>query len=103
MTFEHQTYVTNLLIRLNWLARAGELSAIESAVRETVAALKFEGEARLPEPVQGASTFVKTFPQRGPDREFDLTTHLFRSPVSYMIHTPAFEALPEVIRNRLLP
>ena len=101
MTFEHQTYVTNLLIRLNWLARAGESSAIETAVRETAAALKFEGEPPLPEPVQGASTFVKTFPQRGPGREFDLKTRIFRSPLSYMIHSPAFEALPEVIRNRV--
>jgi hypothetical protein len=101
MTFEHQTYVTNLLIRLNWLARAGEVSAIDNAIRETVAALTFADEAPLPEPIQGVSTFAKTFPQRGPDREFDLKTRLFRSRVSYMVHSPAFEALPEGIRKRI--
>jgi hypothetical protein len=101
MTFEHQTHVTNLLTRLNWLVRVGEPSAIESAIRETAAELSFADEAPLPEPIQGASTFVKTFPQRGRGREFDLKTRLFRSPVSYMIYSPAFESLPETVRKRI--
>jgi hypothetical protein len=101
MTFEHQTYATNLLVRLNWLARSGEASAVEAAIREVVSCLTFADEAPLPEAIQGVSTFTKTFPQLGPGREFDLKTRLFRSPVSYMIHTPAFESLPEAIRKRI--
>jgi len=101
MTFEHQTYMTNLLIRLNWLARAGESSAIDAAVRETIAGLTFSGEAPLPEAIEGVSTFAKTFRLRGPGREFDLKTRLFRSPVSYMIYSPAFQALPEPLRKRI--
>jgi hypothetical protein len=101
MTFEHQTYATNLLVRLNWLARGGDASAIDAAIREAVACLTFADEAPLPEPIQGTSTFTKTFPQRGPGREFDLKTRLFRSPVSYMIHTSPFESLPEEIQKRI--
>ncbi len=102
MTFEHQTYVTNLLIRLNWLARTGDTAAMEAAIKETAAALQFAGEAKPPEVIRGASTFARTFPLRGPDRDFDLTTRLFRSRRSFMVHTPAFEALPEPVRKRLL-
>jgi hypothetical protein len=102
MTFEHQSYATNLLVRLGWLARSGEPAAIDAAIRETIACLMFAGEAPLAEPVRGVSTFTQSFPRRGPDREFDLETRLFRSKVSYMIHTPVFEALPEPIRSRIL-
>jgi hypothetical protein len=102
MTFEHQTYVTNLLIRLNWLARTGDASAIKATIKETAAALKFEGEASLPEGIQAASSFVKTFPLRGPGREFELKTRLFRPRVSYMLRSPAFEALPEPVRNQII-
>jgi hypothetical protein len=101
MTFEHQTYMMNLLVRLNWLSRIGDASATDAAVRETIAALTFADEASLPEPIEGASTFAKTFPLRGPGREFDLKTRLFRSGVSYMIYSPAFQALPEPIRKRI--
>jgi hypothetical protein len=64
--------------------------------------LKFKGEAPLPEAIQGSSTFVKTFPSRGPGREFELKTRLFTSRVSYMLRSPAFEALPEPIRIRII-
>jgi len=108
MTFEHQTHMTNLLTRLNWLARTGEASAIDGAIREAVAYLTFEGEAPLVEPLEGASTFAKTFAQRGPRdrqgrslRDFDLKTRLFRYALSYMIYSEAFDALPEAIRRQI--
>lgn len=102
MTFEHQTHAANALIRLNWLARAGApAAAVDAAIGDVVADLTFAGEAPLPEPIEGASTFVKTFPQRGPLREFDLKTRLWESRVSYMIHSGAYAALPEPIRKRI--
>ena len=68
----------------------------------------FADEAPLKEPVQGVSTFTKTFPQRGPRdrqgrslRDFDLQKRLFRYPLSYMIYSRAFDALPDIIRERI--
>ena len=35
-------------------------------------------------------------------RDFDLQTRIFKHPCSYLIHSPAFDALPEPIREHLL-
>jgi hypothetical protein len=68
----------------------------------------FTNEAPLKEPIQGVSTFTESFPKRGPRdrqgrslRDFDLQTRLFRYPLSYMIYSPSFDALPEPIRARI--
>jgi hypothetical protein len=104
MTFEHQTHMTNLITRVNWESRTGAQPRID----ELIDYMLFVGEARLPGPIEGASTFTKTFPQRGPRdrqgrslRDFDLKTRLFRYPLSYMIYSPAFAALPEEVRERV--
>ena len=108
LTFEHQTHMTNLLTRLLWLSREGDSDAIDAAIRETVAYMTFADEAPLPEPVAGVSTFAKTFSERGPRdrqgrslRDFDLKTRLFRYPLSYMIYSEQFDALPPAIRRRI--
>ncbi len=58
--------------------------------------------------VEGVSTFTKTFPQRGPRdkqgrslRDFDLEKRLFRYPLSYMVYSEAFDAMPDTVRERL--
>lgn len=105
MVFEHQTQMTNLLTRVNWEARLGDRVA---TLDDLVAYMLFSGEARLPEPVQGVSTFSRTFPERGPRdrrgrslRDFDLQTRLFRYPLSYLVYSAAFESLPQRIRAEL--
>jgi hypothetical protein len=106
MTFEHQTQMTNLLIRLAWQSRIGSVQ--EQQIDDVVDYMLFAKEAPLTEPVQGVSTFTETFPKRGPRdrqgrslRDFDLKTRLFRYPLSYMIYSPSFDALPEPIRARI--
>jgi len=103
MTFEHQTQIVNLLTRLNWEARMPETPAgqLEADLDAAAGYLLFRNEAPLKEPVAGVSSFSRTFPLRGPLREFDLRTRLFRYPLSYMIFSPAVEALPDAIRARL--
>ena len=66
----------------------------------------FADERVLEEPVAGVSTFTKTFPQRGPRdhqgrslRDFDLEKRLFRYPLSYMIYSAAFDAMPDQVRE----
>lgn len=106
MTFEHQTQMTNLITRLAWLARRGE--PLEGDLDALVLYMTFSGEAPLKEPIEGVSSFTQTFPQRGPRdskgrslRDFDLKTRLFRYPLSYMIYSAQFDALPENVRKRI--
>ena len=109
MTLEHQTLMTNLIIRLGWEARIGrESSQLSARIDELVTYMLFADEMPLPEPVQGVSTFATTFPERGPWdsrgrslRELDLKTRLFRYPLSYMVYSDAFQALPETVLSRV--
>lgn len=103
MTFEHQTQIINMLTRLNWEARIpGTAPAqLEADLDAAAAYLLFKDEAALKEPIEGVSSFSRTFPKQGPLRDFDLRTRLFRYPLSYMIYSPAFDALPQEIRARL--
>ena len=117
MTFEHQTQMTNLITRVGWQARmsrqaGGRDEAIARALDADIAALSdymlFGGEAPLESPVEGVSSFTRSFAQRGPRdsrgrslRDFDLQTRLFRYPVSYMIYSEAFDGLPADVRSRI--
>jgi hypothetical protein len=116
MTLEHQTQMTNLITSIAARARAQSYKpnlksdpGMAAAIEELVNYMLFTDEAPLREPVAGVSTFTKTFPQRGPrDREgrslrdFDLQRRLFRYPVSYMIYSESFDALPNPIREEIL-
>lgn len=81
---------------------------LDDWIEETVAYMLFADEAPLAEPIKGVSTFTATFPRRGPHdargrslRDFDLRTRLFRQPLSYMIYSRAFDALPDGARERV--
>jgi len=108
MTLEHQTRMTNLMIRAGWDARVGEATRLDADVEALVTYMLFADEAKLYDPVEGVSTFSKTFPERGPRdrqgrslRDFDLKTRMFRYPLSYMIYSSAFDAMPSAVRNRV--
>lgn len=126
MTFEHQTQMTNLITRVGWEARmmgdgegspkggpyvAGHITAAElnADLEELVEYMLFGGEAPLKEPIEGVSSFTRTFSERGPKdkkgrslRDFDLRTRLFRYPLSYLIYSEAFDALPQSVRGRII-
>jgi hypothetical protein len=116
LVLEHQTRMTNLLIRIGWDGRIaqhdGQLATqrgqLDAEIDELVGYMLFGDEAPLRAPVAGVSAFTKTFPQRGPRdkqgrslRDFDLQTRLFRYPLSYMIYSAAFDGLPGFIRDRV--
>jgi hypothetical protein len=116
MTVEHQTHMTN---HINGLSRQfrqasnnGTLEkmkpSLDRAIEQMVDYMLFVDEAPLREPVQGVSSFTATFPQRGPRdrhgrtlRDFDLQRRLFRYPLSYMIYSEIFDAMPAAARNRV--
>ena len=116
MTLEHQTRMTNLMIRTGWEARiaaagpaaAGSQTQLDTDIESLVTYMLFADEATLRGPVVGVSTFTKTFPERGPRdrqgrslRDFDLQTRLFRYPLSYMVYSETFDAMPEQVRARV--
>jgi hypothetical protein len=64
---------------------------------------------KLEHPVTGDSGFAEKFAASGPRdkrgrslRDFDLKTRIFRYPLSYMVYSETFDALPAPARDRLL-
>jgi len=118
LVFSHQTGMTNLLTRASWEARAADpslhppftptsgqddrVAAVMSGVaREVVDYLLFVDETMLTGRVRGESGFAERFSTIGPrDRkgrslhELDLNRRLMKYPCSYLIYSPAFDALP---------
>jgi hypothetical protein len=109
MTLEHQTQMTNLLARLSWEARIDPLDPrLASRIEDVARYMLFLDEVRLREPIRGVSSFSSSFPLEGPRdrkgrslRDFDLEKRLFRYPLSYMVYSRQFDALPETVRDRL--
>lgn len=118
MTLEHETRTVNLMVRAGWDERIAEkagkaadpatASRIDADVDALVKYMLFSHEATLYDPVEGVSTFSKTFAERGPRdkqgrslRDFDLKKRLFRYPLSYMIYGEAFDAMPDALRAKV--
>jgi hypothetical protein len=109
--------MTNLITRVGWQTRIalseggiGGLAGrrLDEAVDQMVNYMLFADESPLLEGVKGISTFTRTFPERGPRdelgrslRDFDLQKRLFRYPLSYMIYSDAFDALPSAALDRI--
>jgi hypothetical protein len=114
MVFEHQMHMMNLITRVGWefrVAASLEESTgkrnevidrqLRDAVNELVDYLLFVDEARLASKIDARSPFAEKFAALGPNdnkgrslRQFDLEHRLMRYPCSYMIYSPAFDALP---------
>jgi hypothetical protein len=111
LVFNHQVHMANLLTRIGWEARVAErdpanASRVTEAARDVVDYMLFGDEMPLPGRVRGTSGFAEMFAARGPRdskgrslRDFDLTQRTFRYPLSYMVYSPVFEALPPTARE----
>jgi len=88
----------------------GYLPATRARLRrvseELVQGLLLADEAPLQGPVRGTSGFRREFEARGPFdargrslRELDLETRLFRWPMSFLVYSDAFAALPAVVKE----
>ncbi|HEY6508523.1 MAG TPA: hypothetical protein VIY56_10960 [Vicinamibacterales bacterium] len=119
LTFSHQTQMTNLLTRASWEARAADpalhpggpqqaqlvASLMSGVADEVVDYMLFVDEAPLPNALGGGSGFAERMSAAGPrDRkgrslhELDLTRRLMKYPCSYLIYSPAFDALPPLAK-----
>lgn len=125
LVLTHQAGMTNLLTRAAWEARAADpalhpdapttpgqqagVSALMNGVAsEVVDYLLFVDEAKLTDRVRGGSGFAERFAARGPrDRkgrslyELDLNKRLMKYPCSYLIYSPAFDALPPLAKDAI--
>ena len=119
---EHQTTVQNLITLVGYRVRTrlhddeqdglppGEMSPrtarlVEGLGESLVRALFFVGTPRLEDPIEGTSAFAADFTAGGRRdaqgrslRDLDLRTRLFRHPLSYLIHSPEYHALPAQAR-----
>jgi len=115
--FDHQMHAMNLLTRLGWATRVAAASAapdfgagpLRDLLHEAADYLLLAEEAPLDGPIDGGSGFAEVFTARGPRdgrgrslRDFDRRSKLFRYPASYMVYSPAFDALPEPARRMLM-
>ncbi|GMW02554.1 MAG: hypothetical protein AMXMBFR84_36900 [Candidatus Hydrogenedentota bacterium] len=127
MVLEHQTRMHNLMTSADFETRlalrdqaimdealnrsGGELSEstqrrIASAGSKLVDYLLFAREVPLKSAIAGTSGFAEWFTAQGPRdslgrsvREFDLRTRLFKYPLSYLIYSAQFDALPVEMRE----
>ena len=113
MVLAHQVRMTNMITRAGWEARlaaaapgADATARVREAASELVDYLLFVDEAPFVGAMQGSSGFAEWFATQGPHdaqgrslREFDLRRRLFKYPCSYMIYTPAFDALPAAAKE----
>jgi hypothetical protein len=116
MVLAHQVTAHNLMTAANFETRIAlakketdrheSLPARIKAVGEPlVRYLFFSHEAPLTAPLHGTTSFATDFAARGPRdkqgrslRDFDLSTRLFKYPCSYLVYSPAFDALPKEVK-----
>ena len=133
LVFEHQVYIENLITRANYKGRtmvarlndgqsADELTwdqlpakaqpIVKAMLEPLVKALLLVDATPLPARIAGNSGFDRWFQAQGPRdsrgrslRQLDLTTRVFRYPLSYMIYSIGFDGLPnyahEYVYHRL--
>ena len=124
MVLEHQARMVDLITDIGWEARvaeyghdalapvapgAGEMpEKIARLARTLVDYLLFVDEAPLPGRVKGSSGFAERFSAEGPRdrrgrslRQLDLEHRLMRYPCSYLIYSPAFDALPATAKQAI--
>ncbi len=113
MVMEHQAHLFNLFTRATWESRVGG-PASESRVAEAADAIVeymlFVDEAPIAGgPIEGSSGFAEKFTAEGlrdPKgrslRDLDLKTRLQTYPLSYMIYSPPFRALPAPVKSLVM-
>ncbi len=114
MVLGHQTHVHNMITSGVYELRDAEekgLSGkmndiVKDAGERIVRAMLFAGEAPLTEPVLGTSSFAAEFKSQGPRdkrgrslRELDLQRRLLRYPLSYLVYSKSFDAMPGGLKD----
>ncbi len=122
MVLEHQVQIQNMITQVNYDVRnllvreyssamnSGITPELKTGISEMaeplVAAMFMTKEADITDTMRGNSGFREKFEARGPIdsegrslRQLDLHSRLFRYPLSYLVYSPAMNALPEVAKE----
>ncbi|MDA0833109.1 MAG: hypothetical protein O3A29_07485 [Planctomycetota bacterium] len=130
LVLEHQTEAHNLLTRANFTTRqalhleaqlnrelkespdkrwASTQSRMKSVLEPLIEYLFYCDEAPLTSPVKGTSEFAVDFTanarrdrQNRSLRDFDLTTRVFKYPLSYLIYSESFQQLPSEAKEYVM-
>src|SRR4051812_13729994 len=108
LVLAHQTYVHNLITAAGYqaLSAPDDKLRVEGAAERLVRALLFVKEAELPGPISGTSPFADDFvkhalrDRRGRSlRDLQLDKRLFKYPLSFLIYSESFDALPPQVTD----
>ncbi|HLF13138.1 MAG TPA: hypothetical protein VJA26_18205 [Gammaproteobacteria bacterium] len=122
MLLEHQVNVQNLITRVRYdtltalhaenerddgaAVSSAALKLIDDSVEPLVQALFFVGEAQLTGTITGDAVFARQFASRAMRdergrslRDLDLSKRMFRYPLSYLVYSAAFDALPDATKE----
>jgi hypothetical protein len=104
LVFQHQADVQNLITRLRYDAltpSADQAALVAETTERLLQTMLFVDAVEYTAPISGDPRFTEQFAARAARdpagrslRDFDLTRRLFRYPLSYVIYSRAFDALP---------
>jgi len=87
---------------------SGPASRLRRDVDKLVRAMLFVGEAPFDGTVKGTTTYAEDFVRAGPRdakgrslRDFDLGKRLFKYPLSFLIYSDSFNALPDIAKDEV--
>ncbi|HWN39823.1 MAG TPA: hypothetical protein VNP02_15075 [Gammaproteobacteria bacterium] len=109
LVLQHQADVQNLITRVSYDARTAadkREDPLETTVERLLDMMLFVDAVEYTDPISGDPKFAEQFASRAVRdsqgrslRDFDLSRRLFRYPLSYLIYSPAFDALPSDVRS----
>jgi hypothetical protein len=109
LVFQHQADVQNLITRLSYDARTpadNQAELVAETVDRLLRAMLFVDAVEYTAPISGDPSFAEQFAERAVRdaqgrsfRDFDLTRRLFRYPLSFVIHSQAFDSLPDTAQR----
>jgi hypothetical protein len=118
MALGHQTHVHNMITSGVFEIRDGRgqslseekmRDVVKDAGERIVRAMLFVGETPLTEPIRGTSNFAAEFMERGPRdskgrslRDLDLQRRLLKYPLSYLVYSKSFDAMPGELKDYVL-
>jgi hypothetical protein len=109
LVLQHQADVQNLITRLSYDARtpaSNQAELVDETVERLLRMMLFVDAVEYTAPISGDPKFVEQFAGRAVRdaqgrslRDFDLARRLFRYPLSYLVYSPAFDALPAAAKT----